>query len=111
MKGLKPGWGISVLGETPTLFAWGLESPEHEAGNEHMSYGTQPFCVGSSALGLASVDQGYFPAIHQSRAQARPTAPVQGGSTQLNQDPQEQSQPSKWGPVSPACHCGGCGAL
>lgn len=43
MEGLKPGWGISVLGETPAFLAWGLESPEHVAGNELMRDGTQPF--------------------------------------------------------------------
>lgn len=52
MRGLEPSWGISVLGETPTLFAWGLESPENEAGNGQTGAESRPCCKLASSTWL-----------------------------------------------------------
>ena len=75
IEGLEPGWGISVLGETPTLLAWGLESLERAAGNELKR---AILCAGHQLLAwllwtrvvfqqFASAEHGSGPQ-HQSRA-------------------------------------------
>lgn len=85
MEGLEPGWGISVLGETPALLAWGLESPEHVAGNELMrERWDQPFilCTGHQHLEQAVVQQ-FTSAEHESGPQHQYRV---DRSTRLNQD-------------------------
>lgn len=53
MRRLKPSWGISVLGETPTLFAW--------AGNGQMGAESQPLCELVTSTWLGFCGAGLFP--------------------------------------------------
>ena len=83
---------MSVLGETQTLSA--RSGPGEPSADDSWDPGL--LRAGRQALGLASVDQGCFLAIRQSRARVRPAAPVRSRSTRLNQDRQQgQSEPSQ----------------
>lgn len=95
MRGLKPGWEISVLGETPTLFAGGLESPEREAGNRQMRAESRPFCKLVTSTWLGFCGSGLF----SSHSPEQSTGQAQSRSTRLNQDQQARTILPKLNPV------------
>lgn len=108
MRGLKPSWGISVLGETPTLFAGGLESPEHETRNGQMRAESRPFCKLVTSTWVGFCGPGLFSSHspEQSTGQAHSACPERIDSA----EPRPASRTITASPngALSACHCGRC---